>query len=916
MKKLSLIIWIILSINGLAVSAQTFFFQQNILSSSDDAEEKFDGSYVTTSSSDIEMMYDSWNSQGIQTIGLRFDNINIPANASIIDAYIQFTSDASTSGGLNITIKGEDIANSSTFVNSTNNISGRVTTSSSVLWNPLVWTNNQSTGNERTPGLTSIVSEIMTSNGWQTGNPITFILTGTGNSDDYRKADSFDESASQSAKLVVEYASNYNIDLALISCVSPNVSSYPDSAAIVKVNIINYGNLPASSYNVSYSINGNLIATEPGTLPLSLGQSVAFTFAQTANLSALGTYNFSAELSFLNDEDTLNNIITKPITVVNEIDTLFFNQGNYWRYWDSNVNPGNTWADLGFNDTLWPVGLSQFGFGEGDQQTVLNSGVLSYYFRKKVNVPNVNELSFLYMHMVHDDGAIIYINGQELTRSEMIPLGVVNHYTYARQSSNATNENNFYTYKVDSSYFVTGLNTIAVSVRNRSASDDDVSFDCYITPSFLYKQDGPYVSYEGDNIIVEEVTPAGLISNTYTSPIGLTLTCKLPHMGTSFSFNLKSSNTIEPSIYPSTPQKFLTISDFDGHIEGFTMILRREGIIDANFNWTYGNGHLIISGDLFDRGFHVTECMWLLYKLETEALAQGGKVHLILGNHEIFNMTDDWRYVEVKYFDNAQLMGKRMTELYDSKTELGRWLRSKNIIEKIGDYAFLHGGISPQVASLNLTYNQINDYGRMVINGTPCPNGDCLTVNGSDGIYWYRGMVDQILTQLQVDEFLDSLNVQRVIVGHTKDNSIRSLYNDRVMAIDMYHVDNFNNGYMKALQFELGCFYLFYTNNVNDTYTQLGDCDSFTTNLLELNGNNQLQIYPNPTANLLTVKLPTKLLGYYNYSVIDQTGVKVCQGKINSEITTIDVKRYSAGTYFLTIHNSQKTITGHFILKH
>jgi hypothetical protein len=118
------------------------------------------------------------------------------------------------------------------------------------------------------------------------------------------------------------------------------------------------------------------------------------------------------------------------------------------------------------------------------------------------------------------------------------------------------------------------------------------------------------------------------------------------------------------------------------------MILKREGIIDNNFNWTYGNGHLIISGDLFDRGFHITECMWLVYKLETEAEAQGGKVHLILGNHEIFNLTDDWRYVETKYFDNAQLMGKRMNELYDTNTELGRWLRSKNIIEKIGDYAF------------------------------------------------------------------------------------------------------------------------------------------------------------------------------------------------------------------------------------
>ncbi len=105
-----------------------------------------------------------------------------------------------------------------------------------------------------------------------------------------------------------------------------------------------------------------------------------------------------------------------------------------------------------------------------------------------------------------------------------------------------------------------------------------------------------------------------------------------------------------------------------------------EGIIDEDFNWTYGDGHLIISGDLFDRGYHITECMWLLYKLESEAEAQGGKLHLIIGNHEMFNMTDDWRYVEVKYFNDAHLMGKRMSELYDSDTELGRWLRTKSSI--------------------------------------------------------------------------------------------------------------------------------------------------------------------------------------------------------------------------------------------
>ena len=116
-------------------------------------------------------------------------------NKNIVDAYIQFTADASTSGSMSITIKGENVTNSATFSNVTNNISSRATTSSSVLWNPLAWTNNLAGTNERTPDLSAIVSEIMTSNGWINGNPITFIITGTGNATDYRKADSFDESA-------------------------------------------------------------------------------------------------------------------------------------------------------------------------------------------------------------------------------------------------------------------------------------------------------------------------------------------------------------------------------------------------------------------------------------------------------------------------------------------------------------------------------------------------------------------------------------------------------------------------------------------------------------------------------------------------------------------------------------------------
>jgi hypothetical protein len=891
-------------------------FERQILASTDDAEEKYNGTKVTTSSSDLEMVYDSWNDQGLQTIGLRFDDITIPSTSTILSAYIQFTADGDYSGDMTLTIKGEDNANSLPFADLFSNISSRAQTASSVTWGDIPnWTDEQVGVAQRTPDLTEIINEVIVSNGWESSNPITFIITGTGSEAQRRRAYSFDENSTKAAKLHIEYESNSTVDLALVSCISPTENDYPDAASSVQVEITSFGNLTATDYTLAYSINGSLIATESGVTPLALGEAVVFTFAETVDLSALGTYELSVELTIIDDENTTNNTLSKTITVIGEIDPLLFGQGSAWRYWDNSATPGSMWNTVTMDDSLWPVGVGQFGFGDGDEQTALNGGLISYYFRKKVDVIDASQLSTVYLNMIHDDGAIVYVNGQEVLRTELMPLGTINHNTPARQRINSSIQNDFFTYKIDPSYFISGENTIAISVRNRNATEGNLSFDGYINTDFLYDQDGPYVSYSGDSIIVEEVTPNGLVSNTYGASDDLTLTCLLPQMGTSFSFTLKPEITIEPSVYEDTPSKFLAISDFDGHIEGLTMVLQGEGIIDENFNWTYGDGHLIISGDLFDRGFHITECMWLLYKLESEAEAAGGKLHLIIGNHEMFNLTDDWRYVEVKYFNDAHLMGKRMTELYESSTELGRWLRSKNIIEEIGGHAFMHGGISPAVAALNLSYDQINEYGRLEMNGLLCPNNACSIVNSGDGVYWYRGMVEEELTQQQVDDILDGFGIGRVILGHTKDNTIRSLYEGRVIAIDMYHVDNFENGFMEALQFELGCFYLFNTNGLSQAYTLLNECDDFTDNVLELNGEGQLHIYPNPTSSILNIEMPKDLVGKYNYTIFNIEGKQVEQGIINSDLSTIEVGKYSAGKYFLTLQNSERVITGHFILK-
>ena len=142
MKFLKLCLLSILALTYSLTNAQSF--QRQIQSSSDDAEEKFDGSSVTTSSSDIELVYDSWNSQGLQTVGLRFDNIAIPSNSLITNAYIQFTADESSSGTMTMTINGEDNANAAPFSATANNISGRATTTASVQWSSIPsWSDNQ-----------------------------------------------------------------------------------------------------------------------------------------------------------------------------------------------------------------------------------------------------------------------------------------------------------------------------------------------------------------------------------------------------------------------------------------------------------------------------------------------------------------------------------------------------------------------------------------------------------------------------------------------------------------------------------------------------------------------------------------------------------------------------------------------------
>jgi hypothetical protein len=918
MKKLITLVFCLTGLLGL--HAQQLSFTTQIQASNDDAEEKFDGSYVTATSSDLELVYDTWNNQGLQTVGLRFSGVNIPQNAEITNAFIQFTADGTSSGSVTLNIQGENTGNSLPFAHGSSaggNITNRQTTAETVTWTPPGWSNNQSGIAQRTPNLSAIVSTIIQNNGWEYGNPITFIITGTGSAGILRRAYSYDGSPTQAASLTIQYTATNPVDLSLTNINSPSseiIFSNADSP--LAVTIANVGTESVSEYQVSCFINNELHQTLDGNVSIPAGGTHTFEFSNNADFSEIGSYSLSFEVDVENDGNLNNNSISKTLQVVEGQSELFFTAGSFWKYWDQNTNPGLNWNQPDFDDSNWPIGAGKMGFGQSGITTNLEPNRLRYCFRKTVVIDNLEALNDkIFFHVMHDDGAVIFINGQEVFRTELMPLSSIGHTTSARQRINNDLQDQFITYTTDKSHFVEGENQISISVHNVSISDSDLSFNCFITPTHQYMQDGPYIFYDGDDIIVTEVTPNGLVTNTYSSIEDMEFTCYMPHWGEdkSFTFQVRPNLPIDPPTFPFTPEKFLVISDFDNHIEAFSMVLLGEGIMDEDFNWTYGNGHLIITGDLFDRGTNVTECLWLLYKLEVEALEAGGRVHLVIGNHEMMNLEDDWRYIEGKYFTNAQLMNKRMISFYDENTEIGRWLRTKNIILKLGDYALMHGGVSPQVANLNLSYQQMNDFGRARMNGGPCP-GPCSTVTGSNGVYWYRGMANQELTQQQVDDICEYLDVNRVIFGHTKGTTVRSLYNGKVLAIDMFHMTNFANGFMEALQFEFGCFRIFNTTGTNTTYTQLGDCDDYFVGIQEIEDIG-FKIFPNPSSNSINIILPQSISTNLKYTIVSSNGKTVEIGEFNNTENTLNVQHLAKGMYTIIMEGSQNTITGKFIIK-
>ena len=183
-------------------TASSVTISSQINTASDDAEENNDNNgEMDLWSTDLELISENGNTD--QTVGLRFNNINVPSTANITNAYIQFTVDDTNSGLTNLDIYGHDDDNPSTFSSSNQDISSRTKTSTSVSWNSIpAWTTiGQAGPDQQTPDLSGIVQEIIDRSGWSANNSMAFIITGSGE----REAESYDGQGGNSPDAPVLY---------------------------------------------------------------------------------------------------------------------------------------------------------------------------------------------------------------------------------------------------------------------------------------------------------------------------------------------------------------------------------------------------------------------------------------------------------------------------------------------------------------------------------------------------------------------------------------------------------------------------------------------------------------------------------------------------------------------------------------
>ena len=163
---------------------------------------------------------------------------------------------------------------------------------------------------------------------------------------------------------------------------------------------------------------------------------------------------------------------------------MFIKPGDIWRYHDSGADEGTAWRQTSFNDSVWPSGAAQFGYGQGDEATVVSFGfddfekLTTTYFRKQFTRAVSVTFTNLALRLCFTDGVAVYLNGTEIFRRN---LATNAPYNQLATGSNAERQNFWVSVPVSPALVRTGTNAVAVELHRFELSGPDLSFDLQLS---------------------------------------------------------------------------------------------------------------------------------------------------------------------------------------------------------------------------------------------------------------------------------------------------------------------------------------------------------------------------------------------------------------------------------------------------
>ncbi len=165
---------------------------------------------------------------------------------------------------------------------------------------------------------------------------------------------------------------------------------------------------------------------------------------------------------------------TNTITLIQE--------GSSWKYLDDGSNQSSDWTLFEYDDNSWSTGNAELGYGDGDEETEVSFGpdennkYITTYFRHIFSVDDPDNIQILTIRLKRDDGAVVYLNGSEILRTNM-PDGTISYDTHASSVVSGSDEDEFFEWTISENDIINSQNVFAVELHQISETSSDISFD-------------------------------------------------------------------------------------------------------------------------------------------------------------------------------------------------------------------------------------------------------------------------------------------------------------------------------------------------------------------------------------------------------------------------------------------------------